>query len=161
MEKKNAGKRKRVVDQVEEVIAPFAEAHAFEVVDIEFVKEGPYRYLRVTIDKDTPVTLEDCEQVSTYLNGKLDELDPIEEQYFLEVSSPGVERVLKRPEDFEKFKGRTIQLNLYQSFEGQKIVVGILEGLASGNVLVRKEGQSQMQIPMSMVSKAHLVVTFN
>ena len=81
-------KKKRVVDVVEEILAPFMQTNAMEIVDIEFVKEGPYRYLRVIIDKEEPVTLDDCQLVSQFLNGKLDSLDPIEEQYFLEVSSP-------------------------------------------------------------------------
>ena len=96
-------KKKRVVDVVEEILTPYVRSQNMEVVDVEFVKEGPYRYLRVTIDKDEPVTLDDCQLVSQYLNSKLDDLDPIEEQYFLEVSSPGVERVLKKEREFEKF----------------------------------------------------------
>lgn len=154
-------KKKRVVDVVEEAITPFLKSNSIELVDVEFVKEGPYRYLRVTIDKDEPVTLDDCQMVSQFLNQKLDTLDPIEEQYFLEVTSPGVERVLKKDKDFAKFVGREIQLKLFQPFDGQKMIIGILEGLIDDHVVVIHENMGRIEIPKSKVSVAKLVVNFD
>ncbi len=153
-------KKKRVVDIVEEIVSPFAKANAMELVDVEFVKEGPYRYLRVTIDKEDGVSLDDCQLVSQHLNAKLDKLDPIEEQYFLEVTSPGVERTLKKDHDFERFKGREVQLKLYQPFEGQKVINGELVGLLDENIIVKNESMGQVEIPRSKVSLAKLVVEF-
>ncbi|OJV64654.1 MAG: ribosome maturation factor RimP [Clostridiales bacterium 38-18] len=153
-------KKRRVVDVVEEILTPFVATNNMEIVDIEFVKEGPYRYLRVTIDKEEPVTLDDCQMVSQFLNAKLDALDPIEEQYFLEVSSPGVERVLKKEKEFEKFIGREVQLKLFQAFEGQKVLNGKLVGLIDDHIVIEHEKMGKIEIPKSKVSLTKLVVEF-
>lgn len=153
-------KKKRVVDIVEEILTPFVKTHDMEIVDVEFVKEGPYRYLRITIDKEEPVTLDDCQLVSQYLNAQLDTIDPIEEQYFLEVSSPGVERTLKKDKEFEKFKGRTVQLKLFQTFEGQKAITGTLVGLIDDHIVIENEAMGKVEIPKSKVSLTKLVVEF-
>lgn len=153
-------KKRRVVDVVEEILTPFVATNNMEIVDIEFVKEGPYRYLRVTIDKEEPVTLDDCQMVSQFLNSKLDALDPIEEQYFLEISSPGVERVLKKEKEFEKFVGREVQLKLFQAFEGQKVLNGKLVGLIDDHIVIEHEKMGKIEIPKSKVSLTKLVVEF-
>lgn len=153
-------KKKRVVDIVEDILTPFVKTHDMEIVDVEFVKEGPYRYLRVTIDKEEPVTLDDCQLVSQYLNSQLDTIDPIEEQYFLEISSPGVERTLKKDKEFEKFKGRTVQLKLFQAFEGQKAITGTLIGLIDDHIVIENESMGKVEIPKSKVSLTKLVVEF-
>ena len=153
-------KKKRVVDVVEEILTPYVRSQNMEVVDVEFVKEGPYRYLRVTIDKDEPVTLDDCQLVSQYLNAKLDDLDPIEEQYFLEVSSPGVERVLKKEREFEKFTGHLVQLKLFQPYEGQKAITGTLVGLIDDHIVIENEQMGRVEMPKSKVSLTKLVVDF-
>ncbi len=153
-------KKKRVVDVVSEIVEPFAKAQGLELLDVEFVKEGPYRYLRVTIDKEEGVSLDDCQLVSQHLNSKLDSIDPIEEQYFLEVTSPGVERTLKKDSDFERFKDREIQLKLYQPFEGQKVINGFLLGLVDDNIMIKNEAMGEVSIPKSKVSVAKLVVEF-
>ena len=153
-------KKRRVVDVVEEILTPFVATNNMEIVDIEFVKEGPYRYLRVTIDKEEPVTLDDCQMVSQFLNSKLDALDPIEEQYFLEISSTGVERVLKKEKEFEKFVGREVQLKLFQAFEGQKVLNGKLVGLIDDHIVIEHEKMGKIEIPKSKVSLTKLVVEF-
>ncbi|MBF4691767.1 ribosome maturation factor RimP [Fusibacter ferrireducens] len=153
-------KKKRVVDVVSEIVEPFTRTQGLELLDVEFVKEGPYRYLRVTIDKETGVSLDDCQLVSQHLNSKLDSIDPIEEQYFLEVTSPGVERILKRDQDFERFKDREVQLKLYQPFEGQKVINGVLVGLVEDNIIIKNEAMGEVAIPKSKVSVAKLVVEF-
>ncbi len=153
-------KKKRVVDIVEDILTPFVKTHDMEIVDVEFVKEGPYRYLRVTIDKEEPVTLDDCQLVSQYLNSQLDTIDPIEEQYFLEISSPGVERTLKKDKEFEKFKGRTVQIKLFQAFEGQKAITGTLIGLIDDHIVIENESMGKVEIPKSKVSLTKLVVEF-
>ncbi|GAU79113.1 ribosome maturation factor RimP [Fusibacter sp. 3D3] len=153
-------KKKKVVDVVAEIVEPFAKAQGMEFLDVEFVKEGPYRYLRVTIDKEDGVSLDDCQLVSQHLNSKLDSIDPIEEQYFLEVTSPGVERTLKKDYDFERFKDREIQLKLYQPFEGQKVINGVLLGLVDDNIMIKNEAMGEVAIPKSKVSVAKLVVEF-
>lgn len=153
-------KKKRVVDVVEEVLKPFLSTQDMELVDVEFVKEGPYRYLRVTIDNEQGISLDDCAEVSRYLNTKLDKLDPIEEQYFLEVTSPGVERVLKKDTEFKKYAGSQVQLKLYQPYEGQKVFSGVLVGLEDDNVVIQHETMGLVKIAKSKVSLTKLVVDF-
>jgi len=154
-------KKRRVVDVVEEVLTPFLSTQNMELVDVEFVKEGPYRYLRVTIDNEAGISLDDCAEVSRYLNGKLDKLDPIEEQYFLEVTSPGVERVLKKDSEFTKYAGSQVQLKLYQPYEGQKVIVGELVGLEDDHVVLQHDVMGLIKISKTKVSLTKLVVDFD
>lgn len=153
-------KKRRVVDVVSDIATPLCEAENLELVDVEFVKEGPHRYLRLTIDKEEGVSLEDCEYVSRGLNQELDRLDPIEENYFLEVTSPGVERELKRDIDYKKFAGKMIQAKLYQAINGQKVIEGILVGLKDGYILV-EVGKETIEIPKDKAATVKLLVTFD
>jgi ribosome maturation factor RimP len=154
------GKRVRVVDLVEELVTPYCQNAGLELVDVEFVKEGPYRYLRVMIDKEGGVSLDDCSEVSKFLNKKLDERDPIEENYFLEVTSPGVERELKKAEDFERFSGSMVQAKLYQPISGEKLIKGILKGIVDNTVQIERNGQI-VEIPKDKISVIKLVVDFD
>lgn len=152
-------KKKRVVDVVREIAEPFCVENDMELLDVQFVKEGPYRYLRLLIDKEGGVSLDDCSLLSKALNKKLDELDPIEENYFLEVSSAGVERELKQEADFEKFKGRMVQAKLFQAIEGEKLIEGTLGGLDGNTVsIIRDAGVSE--IPRDKIAIIKLVVNF-
>lgn len=153
-------KKKRVVDVVRELAQPFCESNGLELLEVEFVKEGPFRYLRLLIDKEEGVSLDDCQLVSRHLNKKLDEIDPIEENYFLEVSSPGIERELKKDSDFEKYKGKTVQAKLFQPINGEKVIEGILEGIKDKNVLIAREAQGITEIPKDKISIIKLVVNF-
>ncbi len=153
-------KKKRVVDIVSDIATPLCEAENLELVDVEFVKEGPHRFLRLIIDKEGGISLNDCEYVSRGLNEELDRLDPIEENYFLEVTSPGVERELKKDADFEKYAGKMIQAKLYQAINGQKMVEGILIGLKDGYISVEVNGET-IEIPKDKASTVKLVVSFD
>ncbi len=108
---------------------------------MEFVKEGANWYLRVYIDKEGGVTIDDCEAVSRALEAKLDEADPIEQAYILEVSSPGIDRPLKKDEDFVKYQGEMIDVKLYKAQEGRKQFQGKLLGLADGVVSLEEDGK--------------------
>ncbi|MDW7660964.1 MAG: ribosome maturation factor RimP [Bacillota bacterium] len=153
-------KKKRVVDVVDDILTPYIGQFGLELVDVEFVKEGPYRYLRVTIDKEDAVTLDDCQLVSQYLNKKLDAADPIEEQYFLEVTSPGIERTLKKDKEFERFKGSKVQLKLFQPFEGQKLIIGKLIGMVDDQIVIENDALGRVEISKSKVALTKLVVDF-
>jgi len=152
--------KKRVVDIVADIVTPFLEEADMELVDVEFVKEGQFRYLRVYIDKDGGVSLDDCQHLSRHLNERLDKLDPIEENYFLEVSSPGVERTLKKDSDFEKYKGHKVMAKLYKPLNGEKIIEGILNGLGDNRVYVAREDEV-VEIPRDMIALIKLVVDFD
>lgn len=154
-------KKKRVVDIVEELVSPFLDEKKLELVEVEFVKEGQHRYLRVYLDKEDGLSLDDCQEVSEYLSAKLDELDPIKENYFLEVSSPGVERVLKKDKDFEKYKGRLVEVRLYHTLNGQKVIEGKLLGLKDNKIIIDRETKGIIEIAKDKVSLVKLLIDFD
>lgn len=112
--------KNRVEKIAEELVMPIIEKEEFELVDVEYKKEGSNWYLRIYIDKPGGITLDDCQKVSEQLSDKLDEVDPIKENYFLEVSSPGLDRPLKKESDFERFKGEIVEVKLYEPLNGNK-----------------------------------------
>jgi ribosome maturation factor RimP len=154
-------KKRRVVDIVEELVNPFIAKKGLELVDIEFVKEGQHRYLRVYLDKEGGLSLDDCQEASEYLSDKLDELDPIKESYFLEVSSPGIDRPLKRDKDFEKYKGEFVEAHLYHPIDGQKIIEGKLMGLKDNTIVIDRDEKGTVSIPRDKVSLVKLSINFD
>jgi ribosome maturation factor RimP len=151
-------KKGTVAQIVKNLVTPFLDEQEFELVDVEFIKEGPHRYLRLFIDKEGGVSLDDCQLVSVFLNKELDRLDPIEENYYLEVSSPGIERSLKKDTDFERFKGNKVQAKLYKTINGQKIITGELEGLEDNCILIKNEISGDVvSIPKEMAAQVKLI----
>jgi ribosome maturation factor RimP len=124
---------------------------------VEYVKEHTGWILRVFIDKPGGIDLEDCQKVSGVLDKKLDEADPIAAAYSLEVSSPGLERPLKKAADYVRFAGRQVHIRTYSGIYGQKRFEGTLEGLENDNVLLKWEGET-IEIPLELVSKANLAL---
>ncbi len=121
---------------------PIAEKNACYIYDVEYVKEGGDKYLRVYADKeDGGITIDECEVISRALGEELDERNPIKENYILEVSSPGIERKLKTPEHFAKYIGKTVDVGLYKARNGSKLVVGELNNYADGNITVLADGE--------------------
>lgn len=127
---------------VEKLAAPVAEELGLKIWDIRFLKEGSQWYLRIFIEKDGGVSIDDCVDFTHAINGPLDEADPIEQAYCLEVSSPGIERELTRPEHFEKYVNEKIMLKLIRPVDGQREFKGILESFDSPNITVRLEDGS-------------------
>ncbi|MCL5058084.1 MAG: ribosome maturation factor RimP [Actinobacteria bacterium] len=148
-----------VATVVAELAAPAAGELGLELVDVEFLKEGGRWILRVFIDKDIPggVTHNDCEALSQRLDVLLDEADHISQTYYLEVSSPGIERPLKKQEDFRKFAGHMVNITTYAPLAGRKKFTGKLEGTGEGVLLIEEEGRS-ITIPMDQISSAKLHV---
>ncbi|HEY3368541.1 MAG TPA: ribosome maturation factor RimP [Symbiobacteriaceae bacterium] len=140
------GKEKPFEVQVEEVARPLVEARGLEFVGTELVKEGANRYLRVYINKEGGVDFDDCEAVSRAVDARLDELFPNPPYDYFEVSSPGLERPLKREEDFARHTGHQVAVSTYAPVDGQKLFVGTLEGLIDGNVVITlTQGKGQGQ----------------
>lgn len=142
-----------VTDWTEEIISN----SDLELVDVEYVKEQTGWVLRVFLDKPEGVDLDDCRSVSKKLDQKLDEEDPIPGSYSLEVSSPGLERPLKKALDYERFAGKKIQLRTYSGIHGRKRFEGILEGLEGDDVLLNWEGET-VEIPLGLIAKANLAI---
>jgi ribosome maturation factor RimP len=129
--------KKNIAQTVEELVKPIIESMDIELVDIEFVKESNNWYLRIYIDKEGGVTIDDCENVSRKVSDILDEKDPIEQSYSLEVSSPGIDRPIKSSSDFEKHKGEEVEVKLYKPIDGSKSYEGILEGLINHKITIK------------------------
>ncbi|KAB3536941.1 ribosome maturation factor RimP [Alkaliphilus pronyensis] len=144
----------------DELIQPIIKAESFELVDIEFKKEGPHRFLRVYIDKPGGITLDDCQRVSEELSNKLDELDPIPDNYYLEVSSPGIDRPLKKNSDFYKFKGELVEVKLYEPLDGQKTIEGELLGLEDNIIKLLVEKIGLIEIPKDKAAIVRLAIKF-
>ena len=142
------------------LLEPIVEANNLELVDLEFVKEGVNWYLRVYIDKEGGVTLDDCEVVSRTLEAKLDEKDPIEQAYILEVSSPGLDRPLKKEADFVKFQGEIIDVKLYKAVNGSKQYQGKLLGLENGMLSIEEDNGNVVTFEHKDAASVRLAVIF-
>lgn len=148
-----------IVERISELCASEVEAQGCELVEVEYVKEGGHWYLRLYIDKPDGVGLEDCELVSQRISTMMDLTDPIVNTYILEVSSPGLERPLKRAADYLRFRGKTVKVKTFIAIEGSKTHTGQLLGLEGDAVLLEVAGKT-MAIPLAQVAKANLVCEF-
>lgn len=146
-----------VVNAVTELANPIAQQLGLELVEVEYVKEGGSWFLRVYIDRDGGVGHEHCEAMSRALDAELDRHDLIPHSYYLEVSSPGAERALRRDEDFVRFVGRHVSVKTYAPFNGRKEWRGELVGLQEDKIVVRTDA-TQVAIPREQVSLARLAL---
>jgi ribosome maturation factor RimP len=153
----------KVAEVVENLVTPIVSEIGYELVDIEYVKEGRDWFLRVYIDKENGVDIEDCGIVSEKLSEQLDAIDPIPHNYFLEVSSPGAERPLKKDKDFEKAIGKNVFIKTYEPIDGEKAFEGTLTQFDGVTVTVEvkiKTRKKSVVIPYDKVANARLAVIF-
>lgn len=143
-----------VAAEVEEIIA----GTALELVDVEYVRERNW-YLRVFIDKQGGVDLEDCQAVSEKLSKILDEKDPISDNYLLEVSSPGLDRVLKKEKDFVRYQGRDVDIHFFKPHNGTKLLTAVLKG-RDGDVLTVRHDETEETLDMKDISQIRLHIDF-
>ena len=149
----------KVTEFVASFAQPIVETHGCSLWDVEYVREGSERYLRLYIDKDGGIDIEDCEKIHRAMDPILDEKDPIAESYHFEVCSAGIERPLKRPSDFERFMGSPILVKLYRPRNGLKEIPGILRGYADGKITV-EAGKETITFEKSEVALVRLRVEF-
>ena len=157
--------KKKIKDIVAEELAQFLEENELELYNVEFVKEVKDWFLRVYIDRLEGATgggigTDDCEKVSRFLSLRLDELDPIEQNYYLEVSSPGMDRALLKESDYTRYAGQQVEITLYQAIEGKKVLSGKLEGLFEEKIVITDEKENKVEIPMEKAAKTKLAVVF-
>ena len=155
----------RVVDIVKEAVSPIIDEQNFELVDIEFLKEGKNWFLRLYVDKPGGIDIEDCAWVSEKVSDLLDEMDPdpIPQAYFLEVSSPGAERPLKSDQELENAIGQYVHLSYYQQVEGEKFHEGTLLSVTEEEVSIEiriKTRTKTIEIPRDKIAKARLAIKF-
>lgn len=150
--------KESISDLVWSLALPVVEEAGCELVDVEFVKEGSNWFLRVFIDKEGGVSHEDCERVSQPLNKILDERDPIPHSYYFEVSSPGLERPLKRPRDYERALGKRVEIRLFKATDGAKRYEGYLESFSGNEITIRLDTQEEKIFSLDQISKAKTIV---
>lgn len=154
-----------VVETVTEMVTPILDEQHFELVEVEFVKEGKSWFLRVFIDKEGGIDIEECAFVSEKLSEKLDaaDPDPIPQAYFLEVSSPGAERPLKKESDYEKVLGDYVHVSLYQPVDGEKQYEGFLQSFDAEQLTLKiriKTREKELTFDRKNIAKARLAIQF-
>ena len=140
----------------EQLIQPLIDANNFELVDVEFVKEGSDWYLRVYIDKDGGITVDDCELISRAFNEILDREDYISEQYIFEVSSPGLMRPLKKEKDYKRSVGKLIDIKLYKPVDKCKEFTGVLDSYDKDTVTIKMDDDTQKTFDRSNLAMIRL-----
>lgn len=152
--------KKRTEEIVKDLALPIINKYKLDLVDIEFKKEGPNWYLRLFIDKPQGVDLNDCQLISEQLSELLDEVDPIDQSYILEVSSPGLDRPLKTTKDYERFKNHKVEIKLYMPYNERKRYIGKLIGLIDHHIHLEVDNNERIEIPLNVASSVRLYVEF-
>ena len=155
--------KKKITEIAAEMMADFLQQEGYELYNIEFVKEGKDWFLRVYVDMASGegyIGTEDCEKVSRFLSEKLDEEDPIEQNYYLEVSSPGMDRPLLKREHYERYVGSEVEIRLYKGKDGTKNIQGVLDGIEGEMVTVTDHDNKKWKLELAEIAKANLAVIF-
>ena len=153
--------RKETYEQrTEELLLPIIEEYKFELVDVEYVKEGANWYLRAYIDKEGGITVDDCEAVSRRMSDLLDEQDFIEESYIFEVSSPGLGRPLKNEKDYKRSVGKEVEIRTYRAIEKEKEFYGILTSYDETTVTIEMEEHKEMVFAKTDIALIRLAFDF-
>ena len=153
--------QKEIYEQkTESFLLPILEELQFELVDVEYVKEGKEFYLRAYIDKPGGITIEDCVEVSRRMNEILDREDYIPDAYTFEVSSPGLDRPLKKEKDFARSIGKKVEIRLYKAVNGQKEYMGILKAYDENQVIIAQEDDSGISIERADIALIRLAFEF-
>ena len=149
----------KITERVFELARPVVEDEGCSLWDVEYLREAGTWYLRIYIDKEGGVSIDDCERISRRLDPILDEADPIPESYVFEVGSAGADRELKRPSDFAQFMSAEIEVKLYKPLDGSKSFVGKLIGYEEGTVVMDWRGK-ELRFAPSQIAQVRLYVSF-
>ena len=149
----------KIEEKVESLVKDKIEKIGYELYDVLYVKEGSNKILRIVIDNENGISLDDCEKVNNEIKEIIDEANPIEEQYFLEISSPGIERLLRKDWQLKKFKGAEVNIKLFKKDEnGKKEYVGTLGNVTENTLDVETEGEN-ITIDRKIISQVKTVYT--
>lgn len=151
---------KNILNTVIEIVTPLCKENGCFLYDAEFQKEGKNQILRIFVDKDGGINIDECETVSRLISKKLDDEDIIATAYQLEISSPGAERKLTKDWHFEKVMGKQIEVSLYAPMDGKKVLVGILEDYNTDKVTISENGTS-VSLPKDKIASAKLYFDIN
>ncbi len=153
-------KKEEYEQKTEKLLEPIIKKNNYDLVDVEYVKEGGNWYLRAYIDKEGGFTVDDCELVSRQLSDLLDQHDYIPDAYILEVSSPGLGRQLKKEKDYARSINEEVEIKLYKPINKQKEVTGVLIGYDEEKFIIRLEDESTMEIPRQNTALIRLAFDF-
>lgn len=150
--------KKNTAQTVREIVEPIITELGYRIWDIEYSKIGVEKHLEITIDGDNGIEITDCEKVHRAIEGAIDEADPIEDFYYLDVSSPGLERVIRTPEHYKACIGETVELKLFTAIDGKKSIVGELKGYDgdSDEISITEKNGSEYTVSRKTVSKANV-----
>ncbi|HXZ39078.1 MAG TPA: ribosome maturation factor RimP [Thermodesulfobacteriota bacterium] len=152
-------KSETLLQEVREVVEPILQSQGYELVDLEYQRESRGWVLRIYLDREGGITLDDCTGVSHEVGAVLEVKDVIPNAYVLEVSSPGLTRPLKKPEDYNRFRNQLVKIKLFQPLDGRRNFKGILLGLEGETVRVEVD-QQLFEIPLQSIAKANLEIDF-
>lgn len=152
--------KKGVIEIVKRICNSLADELGYELVDVEFLKESSSYFLRVYLDKPGGINLDDCQKISQLLSEKLDERDPISVAYYLEVSSPGLDRPLKNDKDLKRNLGKEVDIKLYEALESKKTIEGYLENYNDKEITIITATEKFINIPREKIALIKLAVKF-
>ena len=157
--------KQKITAIAEQELKGFLHDNGYELYNIEFVKEAKDWFLRIYIDwadyeEAKYISTDDCEKVSRYISKRLDELDPIEKNYYLEISSPGMDRVLLEEKHYLRYSGKEVDVRLYKALDGKKTFSGKLKGLMGDNIVIVDEKGTEIEFPKEQVAKTKLKIVF-
>ncbi|MBI5746520.1 MAG: ribosome maturation factor RimP [Nitrospirae bacterium] len=147
-------------EKVMGIAKPIVDSLGYELIDVEYLAGGNRAKLRLFIDKEGGVTLDDCEKASRYIGYALDVEDPMPTPYVLEVSSPGLDRPLKKPSDYERYKGRLVKIKTKAPVNNQMVFIGRLSGIINEKVEIKLDGEKALSISLDDIRLARLEVEF-
>jgi ribosome maturation factor RimP len=158
--------KKKTTDIITGELSGFLEQEGYELYHVEMVKEAKDWFLRIYIDKkqttDEPafISTDDCEKVSRYLSERLDVLDPIEQNYYLEVSSPGMDRQLITDDHYKRYIGTLVEVKLYKPFQGTKNMEAVLKAVSEGHLTLEDKDGNEIVLPRDQVAQTRLAINF-
>ena len=152
--------KREIIKLVREISKSITDENDYDLVDVEFVKEGPNHFLRIYIDKAGGVTIDDCQIVSEALNSKLDEINPIDVSYYLEVSSPGLDRPLKTDKDLKRNLNKDVEIKLYKQLDNKKKYDGKLVDFNENEIIIENIKGDKILLPKEVVADVRLSINF-
>lgn len=156
----NQQKIQKIIEKIEKIVTPVVNEMGLSLVDIEYMQDGGYWYVRIYVENlNGEITLEECAAISGKIDEDVDKL--IEQRFFLEVSSPGIERPLKKIEDFIRFKGEKIKISLKHKINDKKSFEGIITECKDNIIFLEIEEENIVEIPFSEVKKANIIYEFD
>ncbi len=153
-------KKELIEEKVEGLLVDYAKENNLEIVDVEYVKEGSEYYLRIYADTENKITIDECVKLSRYIDPILDEMDFITEEYRLQVSSPGLDRTLKKDKDFIRYAGKLVEGKTFEKINGTKEFTGELLGLIDGMVNIKLDNEEILKLTKEQISIIKLMVKF-